>query len=177
MHRDIVRLGLGAMVLAVMLAGLGIAPASATLGLPWFTIDGGGTTASTGGVYALGGTTGQPDAGLLTGGVYQLQGGFWLGGAVASGIFEPPDSQENDAIVFRVLAGAPNPFLNETGIYLDLPQPRPVQIQVLDPSGRSIRRLCETALPAGHHRFVWDGCADDGSRAASGAYLLRVRAG
>ena len=33
-----------------------------------------------GGTYALDGTTGQPDAGLLTGGVYRLGGGFWGGG-------------------------------------------------------------------------------------------------
>jgi hypothetical protein len=42
----------------------------------WFTIDGGGGT-STGGVYAVSGTIGQPDAGALTGGNYTLQGGFW----------------------------------------------------------------------------------------------------
>lgn len=44
--------------------------------LSWFTIDGGGGT-STGGVYSVSGTIGQPDAGLLTGGRYQLVGGFW----------------------------------------------------------------------------------------------------
>jgi hypothetical protein len=52
--------------------------------LSWSTIDGGGGTFSTGGVYALGGTVGQPDAGQLTGGVYTLGGGFWGGGAVAA---------------------------------------------------------------------------------------------
>ncbi|HXI69737.1 MAG TPA: hypothetical protein VNN22_05195 [Verrucomicrobiae bacterium] len=42
----------------------------------WFTIDGGGT--STGGVYAMGGTIGQPDAGpAMTGGNFSLTGGFW----------------------------------------------------------------------------------------------------
>jgi hypothetical protein len=44
--------------------------------LTWFTIDGGGGT-STGGVYSLSGTIGQPDAGRLTGGSYTLEGGFW----------------------------------------------------------------------------------------------------
>src|SRR6185436_15120868 len=44
--------------------------------LNWFTIDGGGGT-STGGVYSLSGTIGQPDAGRLTGGAYTLEGGFW----------------------------------------------------------------------------------------------------
>lgn len=45
--------------------------------LDWFTVDGGGTTTSTGGSYSLGGTIGQPDAGTLQGGGYMLQGGFW----------------------------------------------------------------------------------------------------
>ena len=44
--------------------------------LEWFTIDGGGGT-STGGVYSVSGTIGQPDAGVLRGGPYSLMGGFW----------------------------------------------------------------------------------------------------
>jgi hypothetical protein len=46
--------------------------------LSWSTVDGGGQTWSTGGVYSLGGTIGQPDAGSEHGGGnYELQGGFW----------------------------------------------------------------------------------------------------
>ena len=48
--------------------------------LSWWTVDGGGQTFSTGPGYSLGGTIGQPDAGLLTGPGYQLAGGFWIGG-------------------------------------------------------------------------------------------------
>ena len=44
--------------------------------IDWFTIDGGGGT-STGGVYSLSGTIGQPDAGRMTGAGYALDGGFW----------------------------------------------------------------------------------------------------
>lgn len=44
--------------------------------IDWHTIDGGGGT-STGGIYAISGTIGQPDAGILTGGSYTLEGGFW----------------------------------------------------------------------------------------------------
>ena len=45
--------------------------------LSWFAIDGGGGT-STGGVYSVSGTIGQPDAsGPMTGGNYSLTGGFW----------------------------------------------------------------------------------------------------
>lgn len=52
--------------------------------LDWWTVDGGGATFSTGGGYSLGGTAGQPDAGVLTGGRgYTLGSGFWKGGAPA----------------------------------------------------------------------------------------------
>ena len=45
--------------------------------IDWFTIDGGGGT-STGGVYSVSGTIGQPDAGgPMTGGNYSVTGGFW----------------------------------------------------------------------------------------------------
>ncbi len=49
--------------------------------LSWSSIDGGGGT-STGGVYSVSGTIGQPDAGRLVGGNYVLEGGFW--GVVAA---------------------------------------------------------------------------------------------
>ncbi len=46
--------------------------------IDWHTIDGGGGT-STGGVYSVSGTMGQPDASAqpMTGGDYSLTGGFW----------------------------------------------------------------------------------------------------
>jgi hypothetical protein len=44
--------------------------------IDWSTIDGGGGT-STGGVYSVSGTIGQPDAGTMSGGNYTLSGGFW----------------------------------------------------------------------------------------------------
>jgi hypothetical protein len=48
----------------------------------WWTVDGRGYTFSSGGGYELGGTAGQPDAGMLIGGDYTLGGGFWRGGEV-----------------------------------------------------------------------------------------------
>lgn len=44
--------------------------------IDWHTIDGGGGT-STGGVYSVSGTIGQPDAGVMSGGGYSIIGGFW----------------------------------------------------------------------------------------------------
>lgn len=52
--------------------------ALAQYSINWRTLDGGGGT-STGGVYAVSGTIGQPDASQqpMIGGNYSLQGGFW----------------------------------------------------------------------------------------------------
>ncbi len=44
--------------------------------IPWHSIDGGGGTSS-GENTVLKGTIGQPDAGIMTGGGYLLNGGFW----------------------------------------------------------------------------------------------------
>jgi hypothetical protein len=57
---------------------LAVSTASAqTFDLGWNTIDDGGAMFSAGGVFELGGTIGQPDAGAMTGGIYELVGGFW----------------------------------------------------------------------------------------------------
>jgi len=57
--------------------------------LSWSTIDGGGYTWSEGGGYSLGGTAGQPDAGVLSGGGYTLAGGFWGGAAAQYQVYLP----------------------------------------------------------------------------------------
>src|SRR6267378_4675534 len=44
--------------------------------IDWFTVDGGGGT-STGGVFSVSGTIGQPDAGHMSGGNFTIDGGFW----------------------------------------------------------------------------------------------------
>jgi len=66
-----------AVLAALAVVGLGGASASATFDLSWYTIDGGGAMFSTGGNYSLGGTIGQHDAGVMSGGTFTLVGGFW----------------------------------------------------------------------------------------------------
>ena len=51
------------------------------------TIDGGGVMRSTGGDFELSSTIGQPDAGIMSGGEFELVGGFW---------FELPPTDCND---------------------------------------------------------------------------------
>ena len=68
--------GLKIVLMTLALTAL-VARAQTNYTIDWYTIDGGGGT-STGGVYAVSGTIGQPDAsGAMTGGSYSLTGGFW----------------------------------------------------------------------------------------------------
>lgn len=62
-----------------LLASVARAQSGGGYDLAWSTLDGGGYTWSEGGGYSLGGTVGQPDAGVLSGGGYTLAGGFWGG--------------------------------------------------------------------------------------------------
>ena len=75
--------------LLLLLSSGALAQSGGDLDLSWSTVDGGGGTFSTGGGYSLGSTAGQPDAGLLSGGVYSLAGGFWPGGAAGYRIYLP----------------------------------------------------------------------------------------
>jgi hypothetical protein len=71
------------LALLVLLPALALAQTGGGYELTWNTIDGGGYTWSVGSGYALGGTIGQADAGVLTGGGYTLGGGFWRGGTAS----------------------------------------------------------------------------------------------
>lgn len=66
----------------LLAAGVALAQTGGDYDLRWNTVDGGGHIVSSGGTYVLGGTVGQPDAGVLSGGTYVLGGGFWMGGEV-----------------------------------------------------------------------------------------------
>lgn len=84
--RNEVRLGRLALAIVVLvmialpLAGSTAAQSGGTYDLSWNTLNS-GKTFSSGRPYMLGGTVGQADAGVLTGGSYTLRGGFWMGGA------------------------------------------------------------------------------------------------
>jgi len=75
----------------------------------WFTLDDGGGTSS-GGLYSIGGTIGQQDAGWMSGGDYALEGGFWsIAGMLHPG--EPP--------LLRITLGVPN------SVIISWPAPAP----------------------------------------------------
>jgi hypothetical protein len=74
---------IGVGLLFLLLSGVTLAETGESYDLTWSSVDGGGVMWSIGGDYTLGGTAGQPDAGMLAGGDYTLAGGFWSGGAAA----------------------------------------------------------------------------------------------
>jgi hypothetical protein len=82
--RDLATVALVTLALLALVSSA-LAQSGGDYELTWSTVDGGGCMFSTGGGYSLGGTVGQPDAGLLTGGDYNLGGGFWAGGVVVAG--------------------------------------------------------------------------------------------
>ena len=77
------------LLLIVLLLPNGGVLAQGGYDLSWWTADGGGYTFSTGAGYSLGGTVGQPDAGLMSGPGYRLAGGFWSGGTVTYRVYLP----------------------------------------------------------------------------------------
>jgi len=77
--QQVLRATVGMLVVCV-----GPASAVASYEVDWYTIDAGSATTSTGGGYTLTGTIGQPDADVapMTGGEFELAGGFWPGGGM-----------------------------------------------------------------------------------------------
>jgi hypothetical protein len=87
-------------ILAVTV-GIAAPPLLAQSGGPYVltssVIAGGGTTLQTAGPYSLGETSGQPDAGTLTGGAFTLYGGFWT--PPSCGLSTPPITAPVSVIV------------------------------------------------------------------------------
>ncbi|HUU83571.1 MAG TPA: hypothetical protein VM243_08710 [Phycisphaerae bacterium] len=80
--------GLGTLAILGLIAAGGLQ--ADDFALDWWSIDGGGDMWTTGGEFELSGTIGQPDASLtvMTGGDFELVGGFW---AIAAVQFCPGD--------------------------------------------------------------------------------------
>lgn len=81
--------GRASMLLAGLLLLLGLtavhAASSGGYQIEWWVIAGGGG-ASSGGTYTADATIGQTRAGTISGGMYTLAEGYWLGGASSSPI-------------------------------------------------------------------------------------------
>ena len=77
------------LLLLLSVAALAHAQTGGGYDLTWSSVDGGGWMFSASGGYSLGGTAGQPDAGVMNNGGYSLVGGFWSGAIAQYKIYLP----------------------------------------------------------------------------------------
>ncbi len=76
---------------------------------------------------------------------------------------------------YHLYQNYPNPFNPETLISFHLDERRFVNLSVYDVTGRKIRSLVNEMKGQGIHKVVWNGFNDNGSKAASGIYFLRLK--
>lgn len=151
--------------------------AGGTFDLTWNTIDGGGGS-SAGGSFTLSGTIGQPDAGVMSGGNFELLAGFWSGGELTpTSVESTADTVSIVPLVFAVHAAHPNPFNPVTNISYDLPERSHVRMMVYNLTGELVAVLINAVRPAGHHTVRWDATNQGGANAASGVYIVVTDAG
>jgi len=77
-------------------------------------------------------------------------------------------------LLLALSEAAPNPFRSETSVRFSLTRTGPVELRVLDASGRFIRTLVRGDLPMGSHAVVWDGLDFTGRAVAAGVYFVRI---
>jgi hypothetical protein len=167
--------GIPAMAFVVLLSSPTLAQTGGGFDLTWSTVDCGGAISVVGEHFALAGTAGQPDTGNASGGNFVLEGGFWYGGIILTGVEAPPGTPT--LLVDRLYEATPNPFNPRTEIAFDLAKPGKVQLMVYDLHGRLVRTLAKEGLPAGHYTRSWDGTDQRGITVASGVYFVRLDAG
>ena len=142
-------------------------------GVGVWTVDGGGGNSS-GGSFALHGTAGQPDAGIVkSSGVappIEVRGGFWhRAGPAVVGVPDAPALTRHE-----LAAPTPNPFNPQTTLRFDLAHAAHARVQIHDTRGRVVRTLVDEMRVAGAHLLQWHGRSDDGQEVASGVYYVRM---
>lgn len=77
-------------------------------------------------------------------------------------------------LVLRLDPARPNPFQGSTRIRFTNPVEGPVELAVIDISGRVVATLEDRTLPPGEFDIVWSGTDAAGRRAAAGLYFFRL---
>jgi hypothetical protein len=70
----------------------------------------------------------------------------------------------------------PNPFRDRTTFSFTLNQRRDVELEIYDPTGRSVQRILLGALDPGSHLVSWDGRDTRGLATPAGVYFYQLNA-
>lgn len=82
------------------------------------------------------------------------------------------------AMAIRMEPPSPSPFWHRTQVRFSLPHEAGATLDVLDVSGRLVRRLLPPGtMSAGEHVVDWDGRDERGSGSPAGVYFLRLASG
>jgi hypothetical protein len=73
------------------------------------------------------------------------------------------------------LAASPNPFVGHTALTFQLARPGWVSVEVVEVSGRLVRRIAPRWFEPGPHAYEWDGRDDAGRTLPPGLYFARIR--
>ena len=126
-------------------------------------------------------------------GVEFMRDALLPGGYYATGIADRVDLFANVMEYFGKAPGGPGTDIPEGRVYanaLSRPVPNPsapgatiaysvarpgrVEVRIYSVSGRLVRTLVDGPVDPGECRAVWDGTTDEGLRAASGVYFVRM---
>jgi hypothetical protein len=86
------------------------------------------------------------------------------------------DAAADGVPALRISAG-PNPAQGPVALALASARDGVQDVDVLDLSGRLVRRLSSSWQPRGARRLAWDGTDARGARLPAGVYLVRLRVG
>lgn len=75
---------------------------------------------------------------------------------------------------FSLYQNYPNPFNPSTTISFDLPTKSGVTLSIFNITGRKVATIVERELPAGVHKFEWNGLDYGGHETASGIYFYKL---
>jgi hypothetical protein len=115
------------------------------------------------------GTVGQAGIGVMSGGQYTAQAGFWYQpGWILTGV---PDGGEF-APAFMLSQNRPNPFNPVTTIEFGIEERTRVTVRLYDVRGREVRTLVDEERDPGLYSVVLNA-----SGLASGVYMCRMEAG
>jgi hypothetical protein len=95
---------------------------------------------------------------------------------ICPGIAESTDRRARPAST-GLLSVFPSPSRGPVRFHYSVEHACPMRLDILDTSGRVIRSVHQSDVPAGFGEAVWDLTSDSGERAGGGVYFARLSAG